>query len=99
MGHHRADGYRQRDADPARRLFFVRNPAAIARAQKLGPVAPFYIEQASPVPPGGLPRPAQLTVNLPNNHLQYAITWYVLAVTMVAMFTLLAVSQRSATRS
>ena len=51
-----------------------------------GTVAPFYIEQESPVPPGGVPHPAPLRVNLPNNHLQYAMTWYGLALVLVGVF-------------
>jgi len=72
--------------DPARNLWFVRDPTAIAAAKNLGPVAPFYVEQESPVPPGGLPSPARLTPHLPNNHLQYAITWYGLAAVLAAVF-------------
>jgi cytochrome oxidase assembly protein ShyY1 len=41
--------------------------------------APFYIEQEQPVAPGGLPRAGKLAVKLPDNHLQYAITWFGLA--------------------
>jgi cytochrome oxidase assembly protein ShyY1 len=51
-------------------------------------VAPFYIEQEAPVPPGGLPHPAQLTVRLRNDHLQYALTWFGLAVVLVVMFAI-----------
>ena len=37
--------------DPARNLWFARDPAAIASAKRLGSVAPFYIEQEAPVRP------------------------------------------------
>src|SRR5262249_25596352 len=47
---------------------------------------PFYVELESPTPPGGLPQPGKLTVTLPNNHLQYAITWFGLAVVLAAVF-------------
>jgi surfeit locus 1 family protein len=67
-------------------VFFVRDPAAIAAAKGWGPVAPFYIEQESPVPPGGWPRPGKLVPSLPNNHLQYAVTWYGLALVLAAVF-------------
>ncbi len=49
-------------------------------------MAPFYVEQESPVPPGGLPQPGKLRVTLPDNHLQYALTWYGLALVLVIMF-------------
>jgi len=39
-------------------------------------------------PPGGLPKVGPLKPSLPNNHLQYAITWYGLALVVVVMFGL-----------
>jgi surfeit locus 1 family protein len=72
--------------DPAHNLWFSRDPSAIATAKGLGAVAPFYVEQESPVPLGGLPQPGKLVVSLPNNHLQYAVTWYGLAAVLVVMF-------------
>ena len=49
-------------------------------------VAPFYVEQETPVPPGGLPQPGKLVVSLPDNHLQYALTWYGLAAVLAGIF-------------
>ena len=72
--------------EPAKNLWFVRDPAAVAAAKDWGAVAPFYIDLESPVPPGGLPRPGRLTVKLPNNHLQYALTWYGLAAALAIVF-------------
>jgi surfeit locus 1 family protein len=72
--------------EPAKNLWFSRDPLAIAAAKGLGAVAPFYVEQESPVPPGGLPKPGKLLVTLPDNHLQYALTWYGLALVLVVSF-------------
>jgi surfeit locus 1 family protein len=72
--------------DPPHNLWFTRDPLAIAAAKGLHPVAPFYVEQESPVPPGGWPQPGKITVNLPNNHLQYALTWYGLALVLIVVF-------------
>jgi surfeit locus 1 family protein len=72
--------------EPGRNLWFVRDPTAIAAAKKWGEVAAFYIELESPQAPGGLPRAGQLKANLRNEHLQYAITWYGLALVAVTMF-------------
>jgi len=47
------------------------------------------------VPPGGWPQPGKLVVNLPNNHLGYAVTWYGLALVLLVVFALWA---RSASR-
>jgi surfeit locus 1 family protein len=73
-------------ADPGHNLWFVRDPLAIARAKSWGEVAPFFIDLESPVPPGGLPRPGPLKVNLPNDHLQYALTWFGLAAVLAVSF-------------
>ena len=72
--------------DPGRNLWFVRDPVAIASAKGWGDVAPFFIELESPQPASGLPRAGTLNVNLRNEHLQYAITWYGLAAVVVVMF-------------
>jgi surfeit locus 1 family protein len=72
--------------EPSHNLWFSRDPQGIATAKGLGPVAPFYVEEESPAPPGGLPQPGKLVVRLPDNHLQYAITWYGLAVVLAAVF-------------
>ena len=63
----------------------VRDQRAMAQLRGWGAVAPFYLEQEAPVPPGGLPHPAPLKVRLRNEHLQYAITWYGLAIVLVFM--------------
>jgi surfeit locus 1 family protein len=77
--------------EPAKNLWFTRDPLAIAAAKGLGPVAPFYVEQESPLPPGAWPRPGKLVVNLPDNHLQYALTWYGLALALAGVFVVWAV--------
>lgn len=80
--------------DPTHNLWFTANPRAIAAAKGLGAVAPFYVEQETPVPPGGLPRPGKIVVDLPDNHLQYALTWYGLALVLVVMFVTWAAGSR-----
>jgi surfeit locus 1 family protein len=86
-------------ADVAHNLWFARDPVAIAAAKHLGAVAPFYIEQESPLPPGGLPSPAKLQVNLPNNHAQYVVTWYGLAIGLTGVFAAYAFTQWRASRA
>jgi surfeit locus 1 family protein len=80
--------------EPARNLWFARDQIAIAAAKGWGDVAPFYVEQEAPAPPGGLPQPGKITVNLPNNHLQYAITWFGLAVVLAGVFIAFARARR-----
>ncbi|WP_307376254.1 SURF1 family protein [Peteryoungia aggregata] len=48
-------------------------------------VLPFFLDaDATPVT-GGLPKGGVTAIDLPNNHLQYAITWYGLAFALVAV--------------
>jgi surfeit locus 1 family protein len=82
--------------EPAHNLWFLRDPAAIAAAKGLTDVAPFYVEQEAPAPPGGLPQPGKLEVRLRNEHLQYVVTWYGLELVLVVVF---AVWARSCVRS
>jgi surfeit locus 1 family protein len=84
--------------DPDGNLWFTRDPRAIAAAKGLGKglgnelgnglgsVAPFYVEQEGSIPPGGLPRPGKIVANLRNEHLQYAFTWFGLAVVLLVAF-------------
>jgi surfeit locus 1 family protein len=74
------------DNDPARNQWFFIDVAAMASAQKLDRVLPFYIEADASPNPGGLPQGGQTVTELPNNHLQYAITWYSLAVVLVVIY-------------
>jgi surfeit locus 1 family protein len=75
--------------------FWVDLPA-MAAADGLDNVAPFYIEADATPNPGGWPLGKPATVELPNNHLQYAITWFSLAAGMLVVYI---VSQRQGRRS
>ena len=66
--------------------FWVDIPAMAAAAQ-LDRVLPFYVDADATPNPGGLPQGGQTRLELPNNHLQYAITWYALAAALVVIYT------------
>ncbi len=87
------------NGDPARNLWFARDHLAMAEAKHWGAVAPFYVEQEAPQPPGGLPRAGRVQPNLPNNHLQYAITWYGLAAVLAVLFAIWAWGRRREERA
>ncbi|MCW5692786.1 MAG: SURF1 family protein [Pseudolabrys sp.] len=72
--------------DTKANLYFTRDPDAMAAAHRWQLDAPFYIDQEAPVPPGGLPKPGKIEVQLPNNHWQYALTWYGLALALIAVY-------------
>ena len=69
--------------EPAKSLWFARDPASMAAAKGWGTIAPFYVDQEAPPAAGGLPKVGPLQATLPNNHLQYAVTWYGLALVVL----------------
>lgn len=73
---------------PAIREFYTRDPAGIAASLGLPP-APFYLEAEREG--NGLKPPAGVDVRelidrIPDNHLQYALTWFGLALTLLGVF-------------
>lgn len=70
---------------PADNLWFARDIPAIAAAKGWGTVAPFYVDQDGPPAAGGLPKVGPIAPRLPNNHRQYAWTWYGLALVLAAV--------------
>lgn len=80
--------------DLVKRLWFARDSLGMATNLGWGKVAPFYVDLESPAPPTGWPKPAALEVHLRDQHLQYAITWFGLAVVVAAAFAFWLRSQR-----
>jgi surfeit locus 1 family protein len=72
--------------DPARNAWYRRDPAEIARAYGLSRVASFTIDADATPNPGGLPEGGRTRVRFPNNHLQYAVTWFGLALALAGVF-------------
>lgn len=82
--------------DLMRRTWYLRDSAAMAQTLEWGEVAPFYLDLEAPSPPSGLPQPGPLRVRLRDQHLQYAITWFSLAVVTAAAFGFWVAGQRRA---
>jgi cytochrome oxidase assembly protein ShyY1 len=74
------------DTEHAKRLWFARDHLAMAQTLGWDKVAPFYIDLETPVPPNGIPKPGPLQVQLRDEHMQYAITWFTLAGAVVIAF-------------
>ncbi|MEP9350346.1 SURF1 family protein [Xanthobacter sp. KR7-225] len=85
--------------DPARDAFYRRDPVAIAAARGLSGAPPFYVELDRGAAPGGLPASPGAKVDLPNRHLEYALTWYGLAATLAAVVAAVAWSRRRGGRA
>jgi surfeit locus 1 family protein len=68
--------------------FYTINPAEIARHKNLPTLLPFFlVEEANPQITN-FPKPVGLALNLQNHHLQYAITWYTLALILAVFYIL-----------
>ena len=75
------------DNDPARNYWFWLDLPAMT--QFAGVDAPLLVVVAGPAPnPGGLPIGKETRVELRNDHLQYAITWYALALVLAVIYFL-----------
>lgn len=72
--------------DPAKRLFFARDPKAISSGLGIAGAAPFTIDADATPNAGGVPQGGETRVTFPNRHLEYALTWYGLAATLAAVF-------------
>ena len=77
------------DNRPAERRWFWYDWPALGEAIG-GPAEPFVLTLDASDTGGELPRPMPLRVDLPNNHLGYAITWYGLAAALVAVYLVFA---------
>jgi surfeit locus 1 family protein len=69
-------------------FWFYVDPPAMARAAGLPAVLPVYIEAGPQPNKGGLPLGGQTELQLSDNHLQYALTWYALAVVLTVIYVL-----------
>jgi len=78
------------DNDPAKNMFFWKDMDVMATSAGLdkAKVLSFFVD-AGPAPnPGGFPIGGVTQIDLPNNHLGYAVTWYGLAAALVVIAAL-----------
>lgn len=72
--------------DPAHRIWFSRDAAAIARADGIHLAYTGMIEADAAPNPGSWPKGGQTIIDIPNNHLQYAITWFLMAAALLGVY-------------
>jgi surfeit locus 1 family protein len=75
--------------DAARNIWFVRSPSEFqgAGTPRGGMVKDVYVEQTSPSPAAGAPPfVVPMRLELPNRHLEYAMTWFGLAATLIGVY-------------
>lgn len=80
------------DNEPHRNQWFWFDLPEMAKHANLPAILPVYVEAAlEPRNPGGWPLGGQTQAQLPRPHLQYAFTWFCLAIALAAVYL---VSQR-----
>jgi len=86
--------------DPAQQRWHSRDVAAIAQALQLPRAAPFFVDAGLPGAKlgAGWPRAGLTVVRFRNTHLVYALTWYGLALMVVAAFWTVARYERRLSR-
>jgi surfeit locus 1 family protein len=72
--------------DVVHRIWYIRDLTAIAALDHVTLAAPVVIEADATPNPGGWPRGGQTVVDLPNNHLSYAVTWFGLALCLLGVW-------------
>ena len=77
------------DNEPEANRWFWRDLGAMARSmfpEGTVEMAPFFLDAEKSDVPGGWPEGGQTRLELPNNHLQYAITWFLLALCLLVIY-------------
>jgi surfeit locus 1 family protein len=85
--------------DPAHGEWFWIDVPAMADAAGVSKALPFYVEASAAPNPGGLPVGGQANTDLPNDHLQYAITWFTLAAALAVIYLILLRREFAAARN
>ncbi len=75
------------DNDVAKNIFYWKDLDVMASSTGLDPakVVPFFVDADATPNPGGMPIGGVTQFDLPNSHLQYALTWYGLAAALVVI--------------
>jgi surfeit locus 1 family protein len=88
IARYRADdrpGWFTPDNRPEQSLWYWYDLGALERTLRL-PLLPVVVEADATPNPGGLPLAGRTRTELPNSHLQYAITWYGLAAGLLVIW-------------
>jgi surfeit locus 1 family protein len=72
--------------DKLKRIVHTRDPDVIAQNFGFKNVFPMFLEADATPNPGGWPKGGMTIIDLPNDHLQYAITWFGLAIGLLAVY-------------
>ena len=78
----------QPDNEPANNRWFYLAPAEMAAASGLDFRTDLYLDAVKTEIPGHYPLGGQTRIQMPNDHLQYAITWGALALALAVIYTI-----------
>ncbi|HEX2580803.1 MAG TPA: SURF1 family protein [Dongiaceae bacterium] len=77
----------QPENEPGKNVWFTVDLAAMANKLTFADLRRDLYVEAGPQPnPGGWPRGGQTRIELPNDHLQYALTWALLALALAVIY-------------
>lgn len=78
------------DNEAYKQLYFWKDldEMAAQAAIPAGKLVPFFLDADAAPNPGGWPKGGVTQIDLPNNHLSYAVTWYGLAAVLVVVSVL-----------
>ncbi len=81
----RPAGWLQPESEPEKNAWYHVDADEMAR--HIGrPVSPVYVDAAMGPDPQAFPIGGRTIVSMPNNHLQYVVTWYGLAATLLVIY-------------
>ena len=80
--------YFQPENEPARNVWFYIDPAQMAGAAGVPARTDLYLDAEKTDIPGNFPLGGQARIELPNDHLQYAVTWALLALSLAGVYVM-----------
>jgi len=80
--------YFQPENEAAKNVWFYIDPKQMAEAAGVPARTDLYLDAEKTDIPGNYPLGGQTRINLPNDHLQYAVTWALLALSLAAVYVI-----------
>ncbi|MDX5365771.1 MAG: SURF1 family protein [Alphaproteobacteria bacterium] len=74
--------------DPQKNVWMVRDPTIMGAGLGDARIAPFIVEAEEGAFPGEWPKAGRTRIDIPNNHLDYALTWGGLALVLIVIYVL-----------
>ncbi len=90
----RTKSYVTPENNPGENRWFTPEVKAMAMSVGIQKISLFFLDADEAKNPGGYPLGGQTFINIPNNHLGYAITWFGLALALLGVFTIFVFSQK-----